>query len=66
MLLLELGVVLLYVVAASQFILCEVYCCYIWEFFVVGDGSCTVVSYMRCTFAFDWRFLLYEMVAAQL
>ena len=33
MLLLELGVVLLYVVAASQFILCEVYCCYIYDSF---------------------------------
>ena len=34
-LLLELGVFLLHVVAALQIIFCEVYCCYIWEFFVV-------------------------------
>ena len=56
-----MGVFLLYVVVASQLYNMSVYCCYIWEFFVLRDYSCTVVLLLEMG-----MFLLYEMVAAQL
>ena len=45
--------------------ICEVYCCYWFEFCVVWDGCCTVV-YVRCTVAIGVSFVLYGMVPSQL
>ena len=48
-------------VVASQLYNMSVYCCYIWEFFVLRDDSCSVVLLLEMGV-----FLLYDMVAAQL
>ncbi len=48
-------------VVASQLYNMWVYCCYIWEFFVLIHDSCTIVLLLEMG-----MFLLYEIVAAQL